>query len=188
MRVIKLGGSLMNDERSLKLCLTTIEQAYNDNVVIVPGGGVYADLIRSTQQQWKFNEETAHQMAILAMKQFALLLKSLHPTFMLVESLAAVQIRLKKAKVLIWSPDIKELFSMNAGWEVTSDSLAAWLANQLRATELILVKSAEIPNNLNIQQAHKTGLVDKSFHTFTKNTSYKIILINKHQFNERNFN
>ncbi len=187
MRVIKLGGSLMSDENSLKCCLTTIEQKYKEGVVIVPGGGVYADLIRTTQQQWKFGEETAHQMAILAMKQFALLLKSLSPAFILVESLDSVKALLKKSTVLIWSPDLQDLSSINTNWEVTSDSLAAWLATQLGAAELILVKSAEIPINLTIQQMQKIGLVDKSFYTFTKNTPYKITLINKHQFNERNF-
>ena len=187
MRVIKLGGSLMSDESSLKHCLATVEQEYEECVVIVPGGGIYADLIRKTQQQWRFGEETAHQMAILAMKQFALLLKSLSPAFILVESLDSVKALLKKSTVLIWSPDLQELSSINANWEVTSDSLAAWLANQLGAAELILVKSAEIPINLTIQQMQKIGLVDKSFYTFTKNTPYKITLINKHQFNERNF-
>ncbi len=187
MRVIKLGGSLMRDENSLKCCLTTVDQKYKEGVVIVPGGGVYADLIRTIQQQWKFDEEIAHLMAILAMKQFALLLKSLNPEFLLVESLASMQTLLKKSKVLIWSPDMQELSSINASWEVTSDSLAAWLASQLGAAELILVKSAEIPINLTIQQMQKIGLVDKSFYTFTKNTPYKITLINKHQFNERNF-
>ena len=187
MRVIKLGGSLMSDENSLKYCLATVEQEYEECVVIVPGGGIYADLIRKTQQQWKFGEETAHQMAILAMKQFALLLKSLSPAFILVESLDSVKALLKKSTVLIWSPDLQDLSSINTNWEVTSDSLAAWLANQLGAAELILVKSAEIPINLTIQQMQKIGLVDKSFYTFTKNTPYKITLINKHQFNERNF-
>jgi aspartokinase-like uncharacterized kinase len=176
----------MSDESTLKCCLTTIEQKYKEGMVIVPGGGVYADLIRTTQQQWRFDEETAHLMAILAMKQFALLLKSLTPAFILVESLASMQTLLKKSKVLIWSPKIEELSSINASWEVTSDSLAAWLASQLGVTELILIKSAEIPPNLNVQKMQKIGLVDKAFHLFSKNTSYKITLINKHQFNERN--
>lgn len=188
MKVIKLGGSLMNDATSLIQCLTTIEQKYKDNVVIVPGGGVFADLIRTTQQQWKFCDETAHQMSILAMKQLAFLLKSIKPDFMLVESLATIQILLKKPKVLIWSPDIQELnvSSIKASWEITSDSLAAWLASKLGATELILVKSAELPARFNVQKMQNTGLVDKAFDAFIKNTSYKITLINKHQFNEYN--
>ena len=177
----------MSDESSLKHCLATVEQEYGESVVIVPGGGIYADLIRKTQQQWKFGEETAHQMAILAMKQFALLLKSLKPAFILVESLDSVKALVKKSKVLIWSPDLQDLSAINANWEVTSDSLAAWLASQLGAAELILVKSVEIPINLTVHQMQKIGLVDKSFYTFTKNTPYKITLINKHQFNERNF-
>jgi len=188
MRVIKLGGSLMSDETSLVQCLTTIEKKYKGKVVIVPGGGIYADLVRTTQQKWKFSDETAHGMAILAMKQLALLLKSIKPDFILAESVDSLQVKLMNKSPVIWSPDIQEInaSSIKTNWEVTSDSLAAWLAGKLNAAELILIKSAEIPVGSNIQQSQHNGLVDKAFKSFTKNNAYKITLINKHQFNEYN--
>lgn len=189
MRIIKLGGSLLNDRVSLTHCLAIIEQKYRDNVVIVPGGGVYADLIRTTQQQWKFSDETAHQMAILAMKQVALLFNNIKPAFVLSESVTSIQKKIMNQGVTIWSPDIQELndADIKASWDVTSDSLAAWLASQLGAIELILIKSAEILANFDAQKMQNEGFVDKSFNTFTKNISYKITIINIHQFNEHNF-
>lgn len=183
MRVIKLGGSLMSDADTLERCLATIEQKYKREVVIVPGGGAFADLVRATQKQWKFNDEAAHQMAILAMKQMALLLKSINPAFTLVETVISLK---KMTSVAIWSPNLQELSvsSIKASWDITSDSLAAWLAMQLDASELILVKSAKIPTNLNLHALQKKGLVDNAFCALTHQAFYKVTLINKHQFNE----
>ena len=186
MKVIKLGGSLMTDPTTLTLCLNTIEQKYTDKIVLVPGGGVFADQVRSIQQQWKFNDEIAHQLAILAMHQMALLFKSIKPSFILAKSVSDIQQTLINHSVVIWTPDIQELDSsgVKPSWDVTSDSLAAWLAKQLTATDLILLKSAEIPIDLDVMQMQQLELVDQAFNEYCKHSSYKITLINKHSFNE----
>ena len=104
----------------------------------------------------------------------------------LAESVSAIQQALLNHSIIIWSPDIHELNSakVEASWDITSDSLAAWLANQLMASELILVKSAEIPSNATVQEMQKQGLLDLAFNKYTKNSCYKITLINKYRFNE----
>jgi len=113
-------------------------------------------------------------------------LKSLQPGFVLANKVSTIN---KSPSVVIWSPDITELNSSNvkASWDITSDSLAAWLANQLLATELILVKSAEVPREQNIQQMQKQGLLDQAFAGYVKNALYKITLLNKYSFNEHAF-
>lgn len=186
MKIVKLGGSLMNDIDSLTQCLNIIEQKAINRVVIVPGGGVFADQVRMAQKTYQFNDEIAHQMALLAMQQMALIFKSIKPSFLLANHPLTVD---NGAPVVIWSPDVQtlNLALVEASWDVTSDSLAAWLANQLQAVELVLVKSAEVPVNMDIQQMQKQGLVDKAFTKFTKNALYKITLINKHCFNEYAF-
>jgi len=186
MKVIKLGGSLMGDADILTACLNTIEQNNKDKVVIVPGGGVFADQVRNAQKQWLINDEIAHEMAILAMQQMALLFKGIKPGFLLANHLLNID---NRAAVFIWSPDITELndSSIEANWNVTSDSLAAWLAVQLNADELILVKSAEIPEDLTLQQMHKQGVIDAAFTQYIKHSSYKITLLNKNSFNEHAF-
>ncbi len=186
MKVIKLGGSLINDESALHQCLQSIELFHSEKVIIVPGGGVFADQVRLMQKQWKFDDVIAHQMAILAMKQMALLIKGIKRTFVLADTVAAIKLALMNCAVVIWSPDVEELDcdGIRASWDVTSDSLAAWLAGQLSATELIIVKSAEIPLQANIQQMQEAGLLDKAFNEFTQSSPYKISLINKNRFNE----
>ncbi|MCK5829520.1 MAG: uridylate kinase [Methylococcales bacterium] len=185
MIVIKLGGSLMTDEASLAQCLNTVENI-KEKVVIVPGGGVFADQVRASQQQWNFDEVTAHKMAILAMKQMALLYKSIKPSFVVIEDVSLIYQATMNHSAVIWSPDATVLndSTIEASWNVTSDSLAAWLARQLNTDELILVKSADIPLDLTLQQMQDRGLVDRAFVNFTLNTNYNITLFTKHQFNE----
>jgi len=188
MKVIKLGGSLMTDKASLIQCLNTISQKYTEKIVIVPGGGVFADQVRSLQKEWGFNDQIAHQMAILAMQKMALLLYSIKPDFVLANNVSLIQQALNMHSVVIWRPDIVELNKSNvkASWDVTSDSLAAWLANQLTATELILVKSVEIPlkGSIDIETMQKLDLVDNAFNELSQNASYMITVINKYRFNE----
>jgi len=183
MKVIKLGGSLLKDSNSLLDCLNRIEQAGNDKIVIVPGGGMFADQVRLAQKQWQFDEIIAHQMAILAMQQMALLLKGIKPQFSVIDNLEAIN---NIDSVIIWSPDIQGLneSGVKASWDVTSDSLAAWLANQLSIDELILIKSAQIPINYTLQQMQQQGILDKAFHQFAQTRNYKITLLNKYGFNE----
>lgn len=181
MIVIKLGGSLAASGK-LKLCLDKIERSYQSMaVVIVPGGGVFADQVRSVQQQWQFDDRTAHLMAILAMQQMALLFKALKPRFTVVPSIAELHGR---QSVSIWSPDVPELDKADipSSWDVTSDSLSAWLAKTLAADELILVKSGNIDADFDVLKLVQEQVVDVSFHEFTQQASFKLTIVNAEEF------
>ena len=186
MRIVKLGGSLMQDPAFLKHSLNTLAKQSKDKIVIVPGGGDFANQIRSLQKQWNFNQEIAHQMAILSMQQMALLFNSISPFLSIANTVSKIQQTLTHHSVVIWSPEIQELNAskIKASWDISSDSLSAWLAEQLNAKQLIVVKSAKIPTKTNFVLMQKQGLLDKAFHQFTENASYKVNIINKHSFNE----
>lgn len=188
MIVIKLGGSLLSDRDSLVQCLETIEKCQK-KVVIVPGGGIFADQVRASQKQWQFNDAIAHEMALLAMKQVALLFKGIKHSLLLVENIPSIHHILLNRSAVVWSPSatLSNFSNLDANWDVTSDSLAAWLAGQLGASELILVKSTNIPEGLTYQQMQAKGLVDKAFVRFIHDSSYHVTLVNKHQFNEHRF-
>lgn len=180
MLIIKLGGSLSRSDNLMK-CLDAIEHDYQDQaVVIVPGGGAFADQVRLAQQHWQFDDHTAHTMAILAMQQMALMFKGLKPGFAIARTVAAIQNPLNRQQTVIWSPDIAELDNagIEASWDITSDSLAAWLAHRLSATELILVKSAAINNTLNLQQLAERQIIDKAFCDFAAHAAFTIHIVN----------
>jgi 5-(aminomethyl)-3-furanmethanol phosphate kinase len=183
MIIIKLGGSL-EASGALIACLNNIARNYQGRTVIVPGGGVFADQVRLAQKRWHFDGDTAHAMAILAMQQMALLFKGLKAGFVIARNITAIQYQLNQQKIVIWSPDGTELESAGIApsWDITSDSLAAWLAKALSADELILIKSAEIDANLSLAELAERGIVDKAFCTFNEHAAYKITIMNKQDF------
>ena len=69
MWVVKLGGALERDG-DLRAVLDTLAGAGAGRLVIVPGGGTFADLVRERQRNWRFDNGTAHAMAVLAMAQY----------------------------------------------------------------------------------------------------------------------
>ncbi len=177
--IIKLGGSLSRSD-ALVNCLNAVEKNYQGRaVVIVPGGGAFADQVRLAQQQWQFDDTTAHHMALLAMQQMALMFKGLKPDFAIADTVAAIQDQLNRKKTVIWSPDIIELDNagIEASWDITSDSLAAWLAKTVLATELILIKSAAIDADLSLHQLAEQNIVDKAFCDFVAQAAFKVHII-----------
>ena len=181
MIVVKLGGSLSYSD-ALVNCLDSVEKNYRGRaVVIVPGGGAFADQVRLAQQRWQFDDRTAHRMAILAMQQMALLLNGVKPDFALAGSVAEIRRSLQRQACVIWSPDNAELeqAAIPASWDITSDSLAAWLAKALGATELILVKSAAIDTGLSLAQLAEKQIIDQGFCDVVGQATFKIQVVNQ---------
>lgn len=180
MIIIKLGGSLSYSD-ALVNSLNAVEKNYRGRgVVIVPGGGAFADQVRLAQQHWQFDDTIAHHMALLAMQQMAMMFKGLKPDFTIAHNVEAIQEQLNRQKIVIWSPDIIELDNAGvpASWDITSDSLAAWLAETLSATELILIKSAFIDANLSLHQLAEQNIIDKAFCNLVVQATFTIQIIN----------
>ena len=183
MIVIKLGGSLVK-ANTLQHCLCRITEQYQGRaVVLVVGGGDFAEQVRIAQQQWQFDDYTAHAMALLAMQQMAWLVKGLQPDFVIADSVHAIQQHCGQ-HIVIWSPDLHELDKADipASWNITSDSLAAWLANALLADELILIKSAVINPQLSLAQLAEHGIIDQAFCDYVANASFAIRIVNQQSF------
>lgn len=181
-RVIKLGGSLL-EAAALADCLAAIAKR-TESVVIVPGGGPFAEQVRVSQSRWHFDDVTAHRMAILAMQQMALLMHNLQAGFVLVETLADLAKALTGQQLAIWSPQIVELDAAGipASWDISSDSLAAWLAGQLGVQNLLLVKSAPLDEAMSLDQLQTIGMVDAAFDRFVADAEFSVTVMNKDRF------
>jgi len=168
MWVIKLGGSLLSSGR-LNEWLSIIVEFGKGKLVIVPGGGCFADQVREAQKKWKFDDKAAHQMALLAMEQTAYLLKSVAPDLSLTDSTEGIEEVVNLNKVPVWLPCkmIDTCQDITSNWNVTSDSLALWLAGKLNAEHTMLVKSLSASNR-NARQLSDFNMVDKAFPEFVK--------------------
>ena len=156
--IVKLGGSLASSP-SLRAWLDVFASARAGRMVIVPGGGPFADAVRALQPRQGFDDASAHRMALLAMEQFGHMLIGMHPGFVAADSASAMGYALARGEVPVWMPSAMVLACADIpmSWNVTSDSLAAWLAGEVHATLLVLVKSVEVAE----AQATLTELVSR---------------------------
>jgi probable H4MPT-linked C1 transfer pathway protein len=141
-RVVKVGGSLLASAELLDATLETIVRSARDTrTVIVPGGGPFADAVRDADQRLALDDHTAHWMAILAMDQYAHLLAARRPGLALATSLGDVREWLALGRVPVLAPFrlLRQRDPLPHAWDVTSDSIAAWIASELGA-HLVLVK------------------------------------------------
>lgn len=162
--VVKIGGSLCDDPR-LSVCLDMFVELGAGKVVIVPGGGPYADVVHIQQKRWKFSDEIAHALAVRAMDQFALQLTGINTRLVLAAKFTELNNAMSKSDVAVWLPSELVLAAPDIAptWDVTSDSLAAWLARKLNAGRLILVKSCPVPADSNLETLSQLGVLDQGF-------------------------
>lgn len=163
MWVVKLGGSL-HDAPALRRWLHHLATAPGPARVVVPGGGPFADTVRESQPKLGFDDLAAHRMAILGMQQFGIALQALEPAL----GVAEIDDELRAAAASVWLPwRLTCGAAVEASWNVTSDSLACWLATRLDAPRLILVKSALVPSGAHsAAELAATGLLDTAFGGF----------------------
>ncbi len=188
LTVIKLGGSLLNSD-ALANWLDSIRQyATTSQVVVVPGGGRFADLVREIHASHSFEETTAHRMALLSMCQYGYLLSDMCPEFKLTESIQAPISESvtgsTEAAPFIWLPYalIDRDTDIPASWNYTSDSIALWLAIQFNADKLFLVKSTADNTEFDLNSLIKSEKIDKGFQSFKDNYSGKIYYFNQADF------
>ena len=163
MRIIKFGGSLFHTP---ELCqwLKLLHQASHDEVIIiVPGGGPFADEVRHAQRLHRFSDSAAHHMAILAMAQFGLMLADLAPDCRPF-SYPQRDINLNNG-LYVWLPDnsiLDQAVELPHSWDISSDSLALWLSQQLAVDELVMIKRTTVVST-RIQALIDHDVLDKGF-------------------------
>jgi dihydroneopterin aldolase len=85
--------------------------------------------------------------------------------------MAALQRALAAGKVAVWLPARMAMKAADipASWQVTSDSLAAWLAGKLGAARLLLLKRVELSRQpVAVAELAEQGIVDPAFPQFLK--------------------
>ncbi len=160
--VVKLGGSLLASADPRPLLLALVEAARSRRIVVVPGGGPFADAVRATTASLDPGPSAAHWMAILGMDQHAEMLAALAPEARRVASPEEIDATTGAGRLAVLAPHawLRRLDPLPHGWHVTSDSIAAWVAGQLGAPRLVLVKPGEAP-----ETRPRAALVDPYFET-----------------------
>jgi aspartokinase-like uncharacterized kinase len=125
MILIKLGGSLIQRARTIIIDLIEYTNSTDESIIVVPGGSIFADTVRRVNP----GEDAAHWMAVLAMEQYGYYLAD-GTAAQLIDNL---EITDKGTYILLPYRILKEKDELPHTWDVTSDTIAAWVALQLGA-------------------------------------------------------
>ncbi len=142
--LVKVGGSLGRRPLGAAALMRALDAlARRHAILVVPGGGRFADLVRRERRRHKLPAAEAHAMALLAMDQYGLLLVAASPGARAVQSLAAARRAAAAGRlpVLLASGIIGRTPNLERSFRLTSDSIAAHLAGRAGARRLLLLKS-----------------------------------------------
>lgn len=161
--VVKVGGSLAESGR-LAVALAVIANAKRP-VVVVAGGGVFADKVRDLQHALKFDDATAHRLAMLGMHQMAEVFVTTNARFRIADSLDDIAAVLQTGAIPVWVPlpTLERDATIPADWSITSDGIAARLAEVLGGAPLALLKSCDVPKTSTAAELAADGIVDAAF-------------------------
>ncbi|MBE7556057.1 MAG: hypothetical protein HS126_33810 [Anaerolineales bacterium] len=176
--LLKAGGSLYHCPELPAVAAAWSKLAQNHRLLLLPGGGPFTHQVRVADAHFQLSDSAAHWMAILGMDQFAYLLADLIPQAVLVRDLAAAAGACAAGRLAVVAPSalLQELDPLPHCWQITSDSVAAWLAGYADIRLLVLLKSVagvyqsneqDIPTTLLRRVSQQTltgeGVVDPCF-------------------------
>jgi aspartokinase-like uncharacterized kinase len=141
--VVKIGGGLLAHPKHFRTVLTLLDDsAALRRLLIVPGGGPFADAVRHADRHIGLSDDAAHWMAVLAMDQYAHLLVSCMTSARLVMDPPGIRAAIDAGCLPVLAPSawLNTADPLPHTWDVTSDSIAAWVASAVGARCLVLVK------------------------------------------------
>jgi aspartokinase-like uncharacterized kinase len=164
--ILKIGGSLLESGR-LTPVLDIVAKRKRP-VIVVPGGGKFADQIRKSQAETGFDDASAHRLALFAMHQMANVICTRSPHFAPAATKEEFGVAGVNGLVPVWLPSTMAGAdpTIPKSWNMTSDSLSAWLATETGAAEIALVKSCTVDPAATLDSLTAAGIVDPLFSSY----------------------
>jgi hypothetical protein len=143
--VLKIGGSLSRGNGLRPLCRQISRLSGHYSLLVVPGGGDFADQVREADRRYRVDETAAHSMALLAMDQYGYLLNQLIEGSFLTADLflACTSAESGRAAILLPSALVLKENPLPHSWQVTSDTIAAWVSHRAGCSRLVLLKDVD---------------------------------------------
>ena len=175
-RVIKLGGSLLNlpdlEQRIeqwllLQESLSTRTSRWRN--IWITGGGANVERLRQLDAAAPTDQSQVHWACIEIMEQNAKSILARFPNWGSSRDIAETQTSVEPNIIFLpmaWLSTRNP--QLPTSWDVTSDSIAATLAEDLNSDELVLLKSTDGPVSQSIQDAASTCFVDTYFQKAAK--------------------
>ena len=164
--VVKVGGSLLDWPGLADALGADLACRRADRVVLVVGGGRFADALRDVDAAQALGEARSHALAPRVLGLTAAVLADFVPGLEAVDDVADLGATWSRGKVPVLAPrrflleDDRRPDPLPHAWSTTTDAIAARLAVRLGAAELALLKSTPAPSGLDLAGSARLGLVD----------------------------
>ena len=134
-QVVKIGGSLFPN-----YAIDLAKKLENTNSCIILGGGEFANLIRKYDSEQNFSDEANHWTAIDCMDIIAKLVNDKVKSTKLAYSIEEVNEISNEGftPIFVVSKFLRDEDPFECSWDVTSDSIAAYVAHLLNANLFIV--------------------------------------------------
>ena len=165
MKIVKLGGSLQEKGREIIRFLSNYAEKNAHTVIIIPGGGHFVKRIKELSEQEVISDDAAHWMAVLGMHQYGFYLAD-GSGIAIAESEEELR-NVVHIGVLLPYNLLKADDSLPHTWNVTSDTIAAFVANKVGETSFIKLTDVDglmDDKGLLVRQIHAKAMI-KNAHT-----------------------
>ncbi|MEL0125433.1 MAG: hypothetical protein VW827_07215 [Alphaproteobacteria bacterium] len=165
MWVLKIGGSWITNPK-LKTLIGRLEKKKKGKIIIVAGGGCFADSVRFAFKKTKMSEKLANTLALKSTEIFCSYLKNINKKLYL-----TTDKRFKENSLNVWLPSVilSNEKSFKRNWDSTSDSVAAWLSDNIKADGLVFIKSLKKFEKINkLADLQKKNIIDKNTSIYLK--------------------
>jgi aspartokinase-like uncharacterized kinase len=167
--VIKVGGSLLDWPELPARLNWYLERRRGQRLVLIAGGGRFADVLRELDRVHGLGEERSHALALRILDATSHLLAALVAGSRVVDALEQFEPVWQAGEIPVLAPrnfldrDGRSPDPLPHTWATTTDSIAARVATRIEADELVLLKSATPPEGASRVEAVRLGLVDPEF-------------------------
>ncbi len=202
--IVKIGGKILENKENLESTIAQFKHICENDIVqkiiIIPGGGTYANFVRKIDEKISIGDELSHWMAIFAMNCNGIELSQKYNDIKYFDNLG--ELKKSNGRIVIFLPYdfIYQRDDLPHSWSVTSDSISLYLAHQLGLKDCFLIKDIDgiISNNneilkelttseyKNLRKTNKILIINENQEKIKDSQpidSYMVSLINKYNVN-----
>jgi 5-(aminomethyl)-3-furanmethanol phosphate kinase len=145
--LFKIGGKILDNKTLLENTISQITNLYVtyslDKIIVVPGGGTLANFIRFLDLNMNIGDEMSHWMAIQAMNFNGQELATRYKQIEVFEKIEDIRNREQIFAIFLPFNYLKNNDLLPHNWQVTSDSIALYLAHELNFERVFLIKNID---------------------------------------------
>ncbi len=143
--IFKIGGKILENSNNIKSTFSQLTQLFEkeilQKIIVIPGGGTLANFVRSLDDILEIGNDLAHWIAIYSMNYNGIILNRKYPNLESIDKLRTFQDAKQMFCIFLPYSFLREDDTLPHNWDVTSDSIALYVANKLKLSQCFLIKN-----------------------------------------------